>query len=367
MRKRGFGFTVTLIGLCLIAGGCMVPNGEGRGPTPITKLGPVITCQPIDDNNVWVVTEKAVFRTKNNGHKWLNVTPLSYAGMGDFKAVFLDHNVGHIAALKEDALDLEILKTVDGGQTWTSFNINSREGQMAPWPVALVFTDNDHGWLVTSYGVAMGSNWVDVYVTKDGGQSWQLAASGNPSKPGDGVLGSDLPLGGLKTGLGAADGDKAWMVGFSYADGVWLYNTVDGGRSWDPVELPLDGTGPIITWSPIFQDGQNGILPITFDSNGSVVFCQTSDGGSTWEPTVPVEVISHEPVWGFANSQQGIVADGYKLHRTDNGGLSWQQVDMKITNTSQLRLLSAERGWAISEAKLYRTGDGGRTWNQITK
>jgi len=62
-------------------------------------------------------------------------------------------------------------------------------------------------------------------------------AAGRPAAtpPAAGLAG--LPLGGLKTGLGVANSQKAWLTGFSYADGVWLYNTGDGGPKLAPGKI----------------------------------------------------------------------------------------------------------------------------------
>lgn len=368
MSKKLVWAGVIILGLCLLVSGCVAQATEDDKPVPKAEVGSIVSAHMVDDQIGWLLTETAVFKTHDGGLKWTDVTPASFVGVSDIGAGFIDDITGCIALFKENASNLEMLKTGDGGQTWTPFSIESREGQMAPWPAALTFTDSDHGWLVTSYGVAMGSNWVDVYVTKDGGQSWQLAASGNPTSS----RFSGLPLGGLKTGLGVANSKKAWLTGFSYADGVWLYNTGDGGQNWRPVKLPVDPTystegGSAPSWPPLFVDDHNGFLPVTFGGNGFAVFYRTRDGGNTWEPTVPVPVVEHQPVWSFADSEHGFVADGNKLYATGNGGQSWPSMDLELTDVTQLNFITAEKGWAVAEGKLFKTANGGRTWVQVTK
>ena len=368
MNKKPVWTGVIILGLCLLVSGCVVRANEHDKPVPMAEVGSIISAHMIDDQIGWLLTETAIFKSNEGGLEWTDITPASFVGVSDIKAGFIDDITGCIALFKENAANLEILRTSDGGQTWTSFNIDSREGQMAPWPAALTFTDSDHGWLVTSYGVAMGSNWVDVYVTEDGGQSWQLVASGTPTSD----RFSGLPLGGLKTGLGAADSQKAWLTGFSYGDGVWLYGTTDGGQNWRPVKLPVDPTysteaGSAPSWPPVFVDSHNGFLPVIFGDNDCVVFYRTRNGGNTWEQTVPVSVTDQQPVWDFVDSEHGFVAAGDKLHVTGDGGQSWQSVDLKLIDVTQVDFITAKQGWAVSEGKLFSTADGGQTWVQVTK
>ncbi len=71
----------------------------------------------------------------------------------------------------------------------------------------------------------------------------------------------------------------------------------------------------------------------------------------------------------FINSQRGWIADGKKLWRTDDGGLTW---DLLYTGEAawgvsayigQIQFIDSETGWMlVIPTGLYKTEDGGRTW-----
>ena len=88
---------------------------------------------------------------------------------------------------------------------------------------SLAFLDSTHGWLLTSYGVAMGSESIEVFQTNDGGTSWKSTASTNSRQ----AISNGLPITGDKNGLIFVNQKNGWLTGFSHGDGIWLYS------SWD--------------------------------------------------------------------------------------------------------------------------------------
>ncbi len=83
----------------------------------------------VDDQTGWLLTETSAFKTHDGGLKWTDVTPASFVGVSDIKAGFIDDITGCIALFKENASNLEILRTSDGGaKRGLAFSIDSREG-----------------------------------------------------------------------------------------------------------------------------------------------------------------------------------------------------------------------------------------------
>ncbi|HHY92811.1 MAG TPA: hypothetical protein GX511_05670, partial [Firmicutes bacterium] len=213
-------------------------------------------------------------------------------------------------------------------------------------------------------------NWVEVFTSSDGGASWQLAVSTDPQqqKP------DRLPLGGLKTGIGALDAKTAWVTGFDYGDQIWLYRTPDAGKTWQrqavtaPAGYHTEG-GAVETRPPVFF-GQDGFLPVLFHQEGQpTIFYVTHDDGATWRPTAPVKSAGNSSfVWSFIDSRHGFATDGKKIYATEDGARSWTAITMnrELTNVSQLAFVSTKAGWALADGTLWATQDGGRTWTMLT-
>jgi len=161
------------------------------------------------DNGLW--------RTTNGGLAWsfLQTTPLS----GFFGADFIDASRGW-------AVGYDVMKTVDGGQTWTfAFTPAS--------PLrAVSFADDQHGWAVGDDGV--------ILATLNGGATWipQSIAGGAPT---------------LYT-VEALSPNVVWITG---ADG-FVARSTDGGANWTP-EAPA-GLGASASYGSSFAADDDGFI-----------------------------------------------------------------------------------------------------------
>jgi photosystem II stability/assembly factor-like uncharacterized protein len=246
-------------------------------------------------------------------------------------------------------------------------------------PSQIIFTDSKDGWMFSSLGVASGSGGVDIFRTSNGGATWAKVASAGPSTVGQPGA---LPFDGDKTGIGARDAMTAWVTGSDATPSfVWLYVTRDGGQTWQHQTLPLPPSfsGQVITNPPTFFNAQDGILPVIFigagiDSGAAYV---THDGGATWQSTAPIEAGEFD----FINANQGWATNGAAtggstLYATSDGGQHWTKLpaNPNSQDIEVLNFVSAEIGWAIDNPHaqfapgptiLLKTTDGGRTWTVV--
>jgi photosystem II stability/assembly factor-like uncharacterized protein len=142
-----------------------------------------------DADHGWVVGGKAtvanptrndvravVLRTEDGGSTWVNkVAPLSAElplGEWGWKIQFLDHRVGYVAL--ESFTRGAILKTTNGGDSWTRIDINDPQGNVNLEGVG--FVDESTGW-VGGWGVPLVGDPAAGFSssTTDGGKSWQDA------------------------------------------------------------------------------------------------------------------------------------------------------------------------------------------------
>jgi len=192
-------FVILVAGLVLAgcAGSRSSRDAPGGGDTPSPGLprpdqtGELLSLYMVSETAGWALTGTAVLRTNDGGETWTDVTPESAAGATIDAASFLDAHRGWCTAVREVTPGIVIFRTADGGKSWQSRTV---ETKYPPPAATLQFTDARNGWLMVSLGVAAGSEGVEIYRTGDGGASWSLAAAAGPDSPKSG----GLPWGGSK-------------------------------------------------------------------------------------------------------------------------------------------------------------------------
>jgi photosystem II stability/assembly factor-like uncharacterized protein len=197
------------------------------------------------------------------------VPPEFVAGNADTAWIFFDR-----AAFAADGPPAPLgraLRTTDGGATWHALP----DFPMAPWGEGvfawLRAVDAQTLWLAAGNAGAGAFGGKAVYVSTDGGQSWELRA--RVDIDGSNPMGEITPQGHLGS-FTAVSAERAFW-GLNRGP---LLGTFDGGRTWRevlpyPLAAPGDGAaGPIV-----FADEQHGWV-VTQDA-----IYRTTDGGETWQ------------------------------------------------------------------------------------
>ncbi len=220
---------------------------------------------------------------------------------------------------------------------------------------------------------------VGVYRTTDGGATWQhwadAATHGLPGRIGalqiDPFDSTRLALGGIGFG-GAPSG---------------LFLSSDRGAHWTPVALPA--TGRYWCHSIVYDPGTAGTLyvAITAQGAGSGIY-RSRDGGGTWRRLaggLPAAhqihraslalSASHPHILYTLISDAGTMGDSVLgVFRSNNRGATWAQVDqghfveegqMSYNNTLAVDPTDPDRV-VCGGVELHRTVDGGATWQQVT-
>ena len=285
---------------------------------------------------------------------------VSGRGPGEYTAAilslwFVDDSVGYAGSN-----DGEVLKTTDGGRTWTA-------SPEAAFPiVAIHFETVQRGWFHTTYPATFG--------TGDGGQTWipdfafrrevprgllevplDLALREGPALD-EVVLGDSSLIRTVGQPVAAfflANGRGWFAVSVSGTDSSVLYTrATDVPATRIPgARLPgLDGL--------FFGDDQRGWA---WTHDGRVL--RTSDGGRRWTQ-------GRTPGGGrlrqvrFTDRSQGwAVGENGTILRTVDGGRRWRLVAGGGDQLRSVSFADARRGWAVGTGgTILRTTDGGRTW-----
>jgi photosystem II stability/assembly factor-like uncharacterized protein len=191
-----------------------------------------------------------VWRTADGGSSWAS-SPVQGveslpSDIASAELMFLDSKTGWLVVKLQSSSSFSLgalFKTEDGGQSWKALTL----------PVAgvVLFTDDEHGW------VTGGVSGEDVYLTEDGGLTWQrlvdetdqpaeaMSLAALPGQP-EGTVTASLSGEGTAWALsqeGRCDGatltpGEAELPGFRCELRTLLWESRDGGETWAPIELP---------------------------------------------------------------------------------------------------------------------------------
>ena len=218
---------------------------------------------------------------------------------------FINADTGYVASCSVIPYGGEtlgkILKTNDGGTTWTTKSIVTNPLQ------SVYFTDINTGYSVGDSGT--------IIKTTNGGGDWVALPSGTAS---------DL------TSVYFPDQNTGYAVGWNST----ILKTNDGGLSWTQLSGGTEG----YFHSVFFTDSNTGYVVGGRNSLPGPIILKTNNGGSNW-----VEQQSTINAWinsvFFSNNDTGyIVGDGGAILKTTNGGGFPVRIDDENTLTSTLTI-----------------------------
>ncbi len=212
-----------------------------------------------------------VIKTIDGGTTWTQLTPDGIPGLEGMS--FVDLQTGYAAGW-----DGYVIKTTDGGNTWDTLNVAT-----GMWEISdIEFWDANHGVIAEYYG---------TYVTADGGQTW-TTATGMTIMP---------------YKLDYASADVIFAVG-----GNGVCKSVDGGYTW------TESFSGALLLGVDFPDEQNGLAV-----GDMGVVLQTNNGGTTWNVTQPVgdQLLRSAYIWDEDTAWMAGTPE--IVYKTIDGGLTW--------------------------------------------
>lgn len=255
----------------------------------------------------------------------------------------------------------DVLRSTDGGQTWTSI-------------VATAGLSNVLSLTVTSDRVLVGVSLRGVYWTTDGGASWdsdQLTRDGHTGF-GSSVVGVGVTPQGTyyANNFRSTNGGASWIemsvFGRAFAflsDGTSLAGTFQGvhrstnqGASWTPINAGIEDQR--ISW--LVVDDADAIFAATQDDG---VF-RSTNGGASWlaiNDGLPSLAIRGLALDADGDLVVGTLEDG--VYTSSDGGASWDPAGVP---PARLRTVVAAPDGALyagsTSIGVHASLDGGATW-----
>jgi photosystem II stability/assembly factor-like uncharacterized protein len=262
-----------------------------------------------------------------------------------------------------------ILKTADGGQTWT------KQFTTGAYLRCVGFADAQHGWA----GTLSPSR--RLFATADGGERW------------DQVEGLPANAPARICGLAVVNSMTVYASGTNIPTDVpRMMKTTDGGRTWTAWDMRQWASILIDTY---FIDEKRGWVvggkaddPTPQDrSEIRPVVLYTQNGGQTWVNRLAGQEGDFpfgEWAWKiqFLNDRVGFISlenfTDAAILKTSDGGLSWTRVKVRDpqsnANLEGIGFINEKQGWvggwgdaALQSGLSSATEDGGATWRDANE
>jgi photosystem II stability/assembly factor-like uncharacterized protein len=292
--------------------------------------------------------------TFSQGWQWQNPLPTG----NKLNCVrFVDDNIGF--AVGDCGT---ILKTTDGGETWTLKTVESKYMLKS-----VFFTDTNTGYIVGGENYDWMSSEGIILKTVNNGESWIV---------------QNIFENIILSSIYFTDDNTGYAVGFDYTnDCAIILKTTNGGTEWIIKNL-LYGMWSILN-SVYFTDYNTGYAVGGEDYYGSVgVVIKTTDGGENWT----IQLWSYDfflPSIYFTNDNTGYVV-GYGnssmtsiILMTSDGGENWTNLPVPagIYELSSVYFTNENMGyatgvcydWPIQQfyGGIIKTTDGGVNWTLL--
>ena len=318
-------FTVCVV----IAAGCSEPPPAWE-KIPLGTSADFRAIAFTDADHGWIagggfqIAGGLIGRTADAGRTWRFTSDLTTRERMSLQAIHTFDSARAIVVTDSGA----ILRTLDGGETWT---LAARRGR-SNFLTSLFFLDERRGW-------AAGHG--DVLTTDDGGVSWTpLTAKG-----------VDTSYRAQIRAIHFQGARKGWAAGMN----ALLMRSADGGLTWETVAPPIAaGTHPDF-WDMFFVDAQTAWVV-----GEAETILATMDGGRTW--TQQRLGLKHDqglPAFTltavrFLDPNRGWITGFYPNHgrslilRTENGGATWVvDADIAGEDLYTLAVQGREQLWAV--------------------
>lgn len=292
----------------------------------------------VSDRVTWVSgSNGSVGKTNDGGITWKWLKPKGYEKI-DFRDIeAFDDKQAIIVGIASPAY---ILKTVDGGETWTE---NYKNVDSAIFLDGLSFWDKNKGLV---FGDPINDH-MQLLKTQDAGKTWQDISANLKTK----LTKGEASFAASGTTIKALPGGKTWIASGGTVSNI--YFSPDYGETWQVFKCPIlqgeNSTGP---FSIDFLNEKIGITVggnYVKDKENTNNILLTNDGGKTWQkPASPV--LGFRSGVTYINAKTLIATGTSGTDISTDGGQNWKHISDKSFNAVQkakkgkLIILAGEKG-----------------------
>lgn len=306
-----------------------------------------IALHPTKPNILYLATNDYVFKTRDEGQTWENVSQ----GMTHSRVIalavdpLLPANV--YAGTKGDG----VFKSFSGGQRWRSRQVGLGGVTITSVVHELKFVpgSSQHLFAATSMG---------VFETENGGDTWIKRMEGmievlmvvtvdvDPNQPQTLYAGTS---GGVYKSV---DGAKTWE---KVNNGLVASDVLKSSRALSVVKIKIDPHHPETVYAATLK----GLY-------------KTIDGGDSWQriaESLPDQFLS-DLVLDSAQPDVLYVASRQGIHKSMDGGKTWQAMNEGLTNLNiralAISTIAPQTLYAgTNRAGLFRSRNGGQSWESV--
>lgn len=274
-----------------------------------------LTFDPTNSNILWVGSPAGgVWKSSDGGQTWeTNTDELPTLGVSTIIIDPTDSDIMYLATGDGDSGDtygVGVLKSTDGGNTWTKTGLNHETSQ--------TITITDLIINPTNTQILVASSNSGIYRTTDGGTNWKLVVTGSNFKdvvaqPND-----------FNTLLAGTNNNK-------------IYRSTNAGVSWTQITsgLPTEGARVKLAFSESTPTKVYAIIADKANTNSQGIYVSTNSGTTWTAKNTTTNLLGGQAFYDMSivvsptNSNE-IYAGGVNLYKSTNGGTSWTQITTGI-------------------------------------
>lgn len=305
-------------------------------------------------------------KTSDGGVTWQTI--YSGASWGILAINFLNESVG--LAFTEDE---KVLRTVDGGLTWTSADLYYEVYDCYFVDANTVYASGGQAKIYKS--INGGINWNIISPLSANGGYWYNSVCFVNNNKGF-VVGTSGKI------MSTTDAGATWnqygvthynitslyfpssQVGYA-TDWGNIYKSTDAGLNWQPTASIVLGTYSSLTHS-WFRNKDTGFVI----SANPVWFFKTKDGGQSWQMFNPLGAgYDHVIDVNFVNDSVGYLcmsnSGSSEFYKTKDAGETWSYIGFTYNAFQRVDFVTAKTGFATSYHGVFKTVDSAKTWQLV--